>query len=239
MRLRRATGLEKKLGYRFRRPELLDAALTHRSYAHEQASDAHYERLEFLGDAVLGMVTAGWLFNAHPDWPEGDLSKRKGHLVSQPVLARHAAELGLGEALRLGVGEERSGGRRKASLLADVWEAVIGAVYLDGGLEAAAALIRPLLAAAVERRLGRRRRRQDAAPGDAPGARSAAARVPPARLRRSGPRAALHRRVPRRGRAARPRRGAQQEGRRAGRRGRRPGGARLERCRSRLHDGRS
>ena len=159
MLLRRTTSLEKRLGYRFRRPELLAAALTHSSYAHEQADgdpapghDAHYERLEFLGDAVLGLVTAGWLFSENPELPEGELSKLKGHLVSRPVLARHAQELGLGDELRLGVGEERSGGRRKASLLADVWEAVLGAVYVDGGLEPAAALIRPVLAAALERR---------------------------------------------------------------------------------------
>ena len=152
--LRRATGLEKRLGHRFRRPDLLAAALTHRSHAHEQGHEEHYERLEFLGDAVLGMVAAEWLFARFPELPEGELSKLKGHLVSRPVLARHAQELGLGDELRLGVGEERSGGRRKASLLADVWEAVLGAVYLDGGLEAAARLVSPVLDAALERRAG-------------------------------------------------------------------------------------
>jgi ribonuclease-3 len=152
--LRRATGLEKRLGHRFRRPDLLAAALTHRSWAHEQGSGEHYERLEFLGDAVLGLVAAEWLFARHPELPEGELSKRKGHLVSRPVLARHAQELGLGEELRLGVGEERSGGRRKASLLADVWEAVLGAVYLDGGLEAAEKLVHPVLEDASMRRSG-------------------------------------------------------------------------------------
>jgi ribonuclease III len=152
--LRRATGFEKRLGHRFRRPDLLAAALTHRSWAHEQGSGEHYERLEFLGDAVLGLVAAEWLFARHPELPEGELSKRKGHLVSRPVLARHAQELGLGEELRLGVGEERSGGRRKASLLADVWEAVLGAVYLDGGLEAAEKLVHPVLEEASARRSG-------------------------------------------------------------------------------------
>jgi ribonuclease-3 len=153
---RRTTPLERRLGYRFRHPELLETALTHRSYAYEQDSDAdygdHYERLEFLGDAVLGLVAAEHLFRRYPERPEGDLTKLKSHLVSRPVLARIAGDLALGDELRLGVGEERSGGRAKASLLADVWEAVLGAVYLDGGLEAAAKLIRPALEHAEERR---------------------------------------------------------------------------------------
>lgn len=151
---RRATPFEKRLGYRFRHPELLEAALTHRSFAHEQGRDDHYERLEFLGDAVLGLAAAEWLYRRYPDLPEGELSKLKGHLVSRPVLARHARGLELGRELRLGVGEERSGGRRKASLLADVFEAVLGAVYLDAGLEEAVALARPLLEDGLERRSG-------------------------------------------------------------------------------------
>lgn len=160
--LRRRTPLEKRLGHRFRRPDLLEAALTHRSYAHEQADgvpagagddgEAHYERLEFLGDAVLGLVTAEHLFATHPELPEGELTKLKSRLVSRPVLARHASEIGLGEELRLGVGEERSGGRRKASLLADVYEAVIGALFVDAGLPAASRLILTHLQADLERR---------------------------------------------------------------------------------------
>ena len=150
--LRRRTPLEKRLGYRFREPSLLETALTHRSYAHEKDTGANYERLEFLGDSVLGLVAGEWLFHRHPDLPEGELSKRKAHLVSRPVLARHASSLGLGEEIRLGVGEERSGGRTKASLLADVWEAILGAVYLDGGLEPAARLVLPLLEDGTERR---------------------------------------------------------------------------------------
>lgn len=142
---RSATPLEERLGYRFRRPELLELALTHRSYSNEQGAAAHYERLEFLGDAVLGLVTAEWLYERHPDLPEGALSKRKAHLVSRSVLAPWAERLRLGEELRLGVGEERSGGRAKPSLLADSLEAVFGAVYLDGGLEKARAVIRPML----------------------------------------------------------------------------------------------
>lgn len=149
---RSSTPLEKRLGYRFRRPELLDQALTHRSWAHEREDDVeHYERLEFLGDAVLGLIAAEELFRGHPELPEGELSKRKAFLVSREVLARRGEELGLGELLRLGVGEERSGGREKASLLADAVEAVLGAVYLDGGLDAARQAIAGLFADGLAR----------------------------------------------------------------------------------------
>jgi ribonuclease-3 len=143
-------GFTERLGYAFHDPGLLEAALTHRSWANERGSDATYERLEFLGDAVLGLLTAAWLYQRHDGASEGDLSKRKSYLVSERVLAAEGRRLGLGEALRLGVGEERSGGRRKASLLADAMEAVIGAVFLDGGLDAARALVGPLLERAAE-----------------------------------------------------------------------------------------
>lgn len=142
---RRPSTLESRLGHRFKRPDLLIRALTHRSYANEQGQDEHYERLEFLGDAVLGLVTAQWLFDRHPELPEGELSKRKAQLVSRTTLARFAESLGLGEWLRVGVGEERSGGRAKPSLLADSLEAVFGAIYLDGGLEPAARAIQVML----------------------------------------------------------------------------------------------
>jgi ribonuclease III len=142
---RRATPFEKRIGYRFRQLPLLELALTHRSYANEQGFETNYERLEFLGDAVLGLVTTEWLYRSHPDLPEGDLTKRKNHLVSKDVLAPYAEQVGLGEEIRLGVGEERSGGRGKTSLLADSMEAVFGAVYLDGGLEAARGAILPML----------------------------------------------------------------------------------------------
>ena len=150
--LRGATALERRLKYRFRAPELLGMALTHRSYANEQGLADHYERLEFLGDAVLGMIAAEWLYDRHPGLPEGELSRLKSYLVSAPVLGRYAQEMDLGEELRLGVGEERSGGRAKRSLLADSLEAVIGAVYLDGGPKAARAVIEPILAAALSAR---------------------------------------------------------------------------------------
>jgi len=150
--LRRSTPLEERLGYRFRRRELLERALTHRSFANERGESAHYERLEFLGDAVLGMATAEWLFRRHPELAEGDLSQLKSHLVSKPVLARHARRLGLGPVLRLGVGEERSGGRDKDSLLADSLEAVLGAVFIDGGVEPARGLIQALLQTSMDER---------------------------------------------------------------------------------------
>jgi ribonuclease III len=143
---RPATPFEKRLGYRFKQVALLDLALTHRSYANEQGTEVNYERLEFLGDSVLGLVATEWLYRNLPDLPEGELTKRKNHLVSKDVLAPWAQRLDVGEVLRLGVGEERSGGRSKTSLLANSMEAVFGAVFLDGGLDAARAVILPMLA---------------------------------------------------------------------------------------------
>ncbi len=137
--------LERRLGHRFRRRELLERALTHRSFAHERESGEHYERLEFLGDAVLGLVAVGWLYERHPDLSEGRLSKLKSRLVSRSTLVAAAERLELGSLLRLGVGEERSGGRSKPSLLADAMEAVLGAVFLDRGFEAARRVAIPLL----------------------------------------------------------------------------------------------
>ncbi len=106
------TPIEEALGYRFKNPSLLETALTHRSLANEKGLAGNYERLEFLGDAILGAMTAEWLYLEHPELPEGELSKRKSALVSERTLVHYAAVLGVGEALRLGVGEERSGGRR-------------------------------------------------------------------------------------------------------------------------------
>jgi len=142
---RERTLLERALGYRFRDGNLLDLALTHRSFANEQGMDRHNERLEFLGDAVLGAVAGEWLYRELPELPEGDLSKLKAYLVSAPALAGFATELGVGRELRLGVGEERSGGRAKPSLLADALEAVFGAIYLDGGLAPVRKVVTPLL----------------------------------------------------------------------------------------------
>jgi ribonuclease-3 len=137
--------LERRLGYRFRRLELLERALTHRSHANEKGLEHNYERLEFLGDAVLGLIAGEWLFGEHPEVAEGELSALKSRLVSERALARYARSVALGEHLLLGVGEERSGGRDKRSLLADSMEAVIGAAFVDGGLRAARKVVLPML----------------------------------------------------------------------------------------------
>lgn len=143
--------LEAALGYVFVDRELLLLALTHRSFSNERGLDGNYERLEFLGDAIFGLVTARWLYDRQPELPEGELAKLKSHLVSAQVLAAHAQEIQLGQVLRLGIGEDRSGGRRKISILADAMEALFGAAYLDGGLPAARQVVEPILLAAYEK----------------------------------------------------------------------------------------
>ncbi|MDA8293599.1 MAG: ribonuclease III [Actinomycetota bacterium] len=129
------------IGHRFRDPDLLEQALRHRSWCAEQGGVSSNERLEFLGDAVLGLVIAELVYRSHPDLAEGAMAKARADVVNTRVLAGVADELGIGPELHLGHGEDLSGGRHKASILADAVEAVIGAVYLDGGLEAARALI--------------------------------------------------------------------------------------------------
>ncbi len=143
------TAVEQRLAHRFSDPTLLAAALTHRSWAHERGRGPTYERLEFLGDAVFTLVAAAWLCRRFPGHAEGELSQLKSYLVSETVLAEAAAGLDLGSALRLGVGEDRSGGRRKASLLADAFEAVVGALYLDAGLGTVERLAEPVLEEAL------------------------------------------------------------------------------------------
>ncbi|MFQ5515388.1 MAG: ribonuclease III [Myxococcota bacterium] len=134
--------LEKRLGHRFRDPSLLEHALTHRSRAHEEGGLTHgNERLEFLGDAVVGLLVAELLMEAHPEAPEGILSRARATLVNRDALAEHARRLGLDREIRLGRSEESSDGRAKPSILADTFEAVLGAIYLDGGLGAARALV--------------------------------------------------------------------------------------------------
>ena len=139
--------LEKKLGYTFRNKTLLSEALNHSSYANEHRSQGmeSNERLEFLGDSVLGFVTAEFLFLRHPDLPEGDLTRIRAALVCEESLHEVAQSLGLGDHLKLGRGEEAGGGRTRPSILADATEAVFAAVYLDGGIEAASALIHRVL----------------------------------------------------------------------------------------------
>ena len=131
--------LEEKLGYRFRDRGLLRTALTHSSYANEKHSDQtqSYERLEFLGDSILGLVTAEFLYAHEPALPEGQMTRLRAELVCEASLHQVALGLGLGECMRLGRGEEHSGGRERPSILADMVEAVIAALYLDGGMDEA------------------------------------------------------------------------------------------------------
>jgi ribonuclease III len=136
--------LESALKIRFNDPGLVDAALTHRSFAFERGLAITNERLEFLGDAVLGLVITDLSFRAFPDLSEGELAKLRAATVNMGVLADVSRELGLGDIVLLGRGEELSGGRRKASILADVMEAVLGAVYLDQGWRRSHALIKRL-----------------------------------------------------------------------------------------------
>lgn len=145
--------LESTLGYSFRDRRLLERALTHRSWAHENVNSGdeqaartlHNEALEFVGDSVLGLVVADALFRLHPEVTEGELSRMKHHLVSTQTLARASRELRLGDFLRVGRGEEKTGGRRKQALLADAFEAVLAAIFLDGGHREADAFVRRAL----------------------------------------------------------------------------------------------
>jgi ribonuclease-3 len=136
-------GFEERIGYTFTDRDLLTRALTHKSYSHEAKGEyaRHNETFEFLGDSVLGFVIGDMLFRRFPELDEGALSKMKAYLVSAPSLSAKARDLGMGEVIRLGVGEEKTGGRRKDSLLANLFEAMIAAVYLDGGIDAARTLI--------------------------------------------------------------------------------------------------
>ena len=135
--------LEAALGYKFRNITLLQNALTHSSYANERWHNSllSNERLEFLGDSILGMAVAAYLYHHFPDRPEGDLTRMRADMVCEASLAVIANRLNLGQHLLLGHGEERFGGRSRASILADAVESVIAAVYLDGGIEAAKGII--------------------------------------------------------------------------------------------------
>lgn len=149
-------GLEDMIGYRFRDRRLLLEALTHRSFINEcgDETDKDNQRLEFFGDAVLGLFVSSILLEHFPASGEGKLSKSRAALVNEKILARIADGISLGSFLRLGRGEERTGGRQKPSLLADAYEALVAAVYLDGGAAAAEAMVtkcfRPLLAETAE-----------------------------------------------------------------------------------------
>ena len=144
--------LEKKLAYTFRNRKLLETALTHSSWANERRGRGIVcnERLEFLGDSVLGMTVAEYLYRAFPDMPEGRMTRLRAELVCEQSLYQVAVSLGLGEYIRLGKGEEHTGGHERPSILADAVEAVIAAMYLDGGIEPARAFVRRQVLVDVE-----------------------------------------------------------------------------------------
>jgi len=143
---------EKRIGYRFRSKALLKTAFTHSSYAHEQKTEliSDNERLEFLGDAVLEIVISEFLFKRFPEMPEGELTRFRAGLVCESVLVKKARELQIGEFLLLGKGEELTGGRNRDSILADAFEAVTGAVFIDGGARHAKKFILKILSGNAE-----------------------------------------------------------------------------------------
>lgn len=141
--------LEKNIGYHFRDKNLLKTAVTHSSYANENRGGMAYnERLEFLGDAVLQLITSEKLFKENPDMPEGKMSKQRAALVCEDALAIYSKEIKLGDFMLLGKGEEATGGRNRPSILADAFEALIGAIFLDGGMDNAKKFVRRFLDAA-------------------------------------------------------------------------------------------
>lgn len=144
--------LEKKIGYTFQNRALLKQAVTHSSFANEQKINRqkHYERLEFLGDAVLELVSSDFLFQTHPEMPEGQLTKLRASMVCEPALAYCAKDLTLDSYIQLGKGEEATGGRYRDSIVSDVMEAVIGAIYLDGGMEPARTYIHRFILSNLE-----------------------------------------------------------------------------------------
>jgi ribonuclease-3 len=149
------TPLEERLGHRFDRPELLALALTHRSVSSEDPTRADNERLEFLGDAVLQLVVTDLLYHDYPDLAEGKLAKARASVVARPLLAEIAGRLDLGPHLELAPAEERTGGRSKDSILADALEAVIGAVFLDAGLDVARGMVESMFGDQVAERAKR------------------------------------------------------------------------------------
>ena len=150
--------LEEKLGYTFQNRALLENALTHSSYANENKHTGAQsnERLEFLGDSVLGMVTADYLYRVHPDLPEGDLTRTRAALVCEGSLVEVAQQLELGSYLKLGKGEDAGGGRERPSIVADAVEAVLAAVYLDGGIGSARKIIQRFILDREEEKSGSR-----------------------------------------------------------------------------------
>ena len=151
----RAEELEQRIGYRFHDKSLLKQAMTHSSFANEQKINKlkDYERLEFLGDAVLELVSSDFLFHENPQMPEGKLTKLRASMVCEPALAYCARDLDLGEYMLFGRGEEATGGRGRDSITSDAMEALIGALYLDGGLEAARDFIHRFVLSDLENKI--------------------------------------------------------------------------------------
>lgn len=144
--------LEQKINYNFKKKYILDRAMTHSSYANQYNLPyiEHNERMEFLGDAVLELVVSGYIFKKYRNKPEGKLTKIRANIVCEASLCERAKKINLGEYLELGRGEEITGGRERESILADAYEALIAAIYIDGGLEIAQELIIPQFADAIE-----------------------------------------------------------------------------------------
>lgn len=152
MQGRKIQELEKIIGYEFKDKTLITRALTHSSYANEQKINktGDYERLEFLGDAVLELVSSDFFYNEYPDMPEGQLTKTRSSYVCEPALAYCARDFELDTFIKLGKGEERTGGRNRDSIVSDVCEAVIGALYLDGGMDVAHSFIHKYILSDLE-----------------------------------------------------------------------------------------
>ncbi len=144
------TDFERRIGYEFKDKSLLQRALTHSSYANEKGTGLDNERLEFLGDSVLGFITAEYLFDHYKDKAEGDLTKKRAYAVCEKTLFGYAEKIGLGDMILLGKGEERTGGRQRPSIVSDAFEAVIAAIYLDGGIENAKKFVLPFIEIASE-----------------------------------------------------------------------------------------
>ena len=144
--------LEEKIGYEFKKKELIWQALTHSSFSNEQKINKYknYERLEFLGDAVLELLSSQFFFETYPDMPEGEMTKLRSSMVCELALAYCARDISLGDYMLLGKGEEITGGRTRDSIISDVMEAVIGALYLDGGLSEADAFVKKYILSDLE-----------------------------------------------------------------------------------------
>ncbi len=144
------TDFEKKIGYEFNDKSLLNRALTHSSYANELGTGLDNERLEFLGDSVLGFITAEYLFEHYKNKQEGELTKKRAYAVCEKTLFGYAEKIGLGDRILLGRGEEHTGGRHRPSIVSDAFEAVIAAIYLDGGIEEARKFVLPFIEISAE-----------------------------------------------------------------------------------------